>query len=82
MPMIKLLVALALLLVLLKIKMVNVLKPGDPIYFGDKIIVENKSKSQILLLDETVLTLGQKSTITIDDFVYDPSTNNGKILTN
>ena len=60
----------------------NVLKPGDPIYFGDKITVENKSKSQILLLDETVLTLGQKSTITIDDFVYDPSTNNGKILTN
>ena len=60
----------------------NVLKPGDPIYFGDKIIVESKSKSQILLLDETVLTLGQKSTITIDDFIYDPSTNNGKILTN
>ena len=54
----------------------KVLKPGDPIYFGDKITVENKSKSQILLLDETVLTLGQKSTITIDDFVYDPSTNN------
>ncbi|MDC0899374.1 FecR domain-containing protein, partial [Candidatus Pelagibacter sp.] len=31
--------------------------------------------------DETVLTLGQKSSITIDEFVYDPNTENGKIST-
>jgi len=60
----------------------QILKAGDPVYFGDEIIVEDQSKSQVLLLDETVLTLGQKSSITIDEFVYDPNTENGKILTN
>ena len=59
----------------------EILKAGDPVYFGDEIIVEEQSKSQVLLLDETVLTLGQKSSITIDEFVYDPNTENGKIST-
>lgn len=60
----------------------DVLKAGDPVYFGDQIVVDDQSKSQVLLLDETVLTLGQKSSITIDEFIYDPSSNSGKIVTN
>jgi len=56
------------------------LKNGDKIYFGDSIIVKDKSNSQILLLDETVMSVGSNSEIKIDEFVYDPKTKDGKIL--
>ena len=56
------------------------LKNGDKIYFGDSIIVKDKSNSQILLLDETVMAVGSNSEIKIDEFVYDPKTKDGKIL--
>ena len=55
---------------------------GSKIYFGDTIIVSEKSNAQILLLDETALTIGEKSELTIDDFVYDPQTKVGKIVSN
>jgi hypothetical protein len=56
------------------------LKTGDKIYFGDTIRVNEKSNSQILLLDQTVLNVGAKSEVIIDEFVFDPSNNDGKIL--
>ena len=34
------------------------------------------------LLDETALTVGEKSELTIDDFVYDPQSKVGKIVSN
>ena len=37
------------------------LKTGDKIYFWDTIKVNDKSNSQILLLDQTVLNVGAKS---------------------
>ena len=55
---------------------------GSKIYFGDTIIISEKSNAQILLLDETALTIGEKSELTIDDFVYDPQTKVGKIVSN
>ena len=55
---------------------------GSKIYFGDTIIVSEQSNAQILLLDETALTIGEKSELTIDDFVYDPQTKVGKIGSN
>ena len=55
---------------------------GSKIYFGDTIIVREKSSAQILLLDETALTVGEKSELTMDDFVYDPNTKVGKIVSN
>ena len=55
---------------------------GTKIYFGDTIIVSEQSNAQILLLDETALTIGEKSELTIDDFVYDPQTKVGKIVSN
>ena len=58
------------------------LSTGSKIYFGDTIIVREKSSAQILLLDETALTIGEKSELTIDDFVYDPQTKVGKIVSN
>ena len=48
------------------------LKSGDPIFMGDKIETGAVGQLQILLLDKTVFTLGPLSTITIDEFVYDP----------
>ena len=58
------------------------LSTGSKIYFGDTIIVKEKSNAQILLLDETALTVGEKSELTIDDFIYDPKSKIGKIVSN
>jgi hypothetical protein len=55
---------------------------GSKIYFGDTIIVKEQSNAQILLLDETAITVGEKSELTIDDFVYDPKSKVGKIVSN
>jgi hypothetical protein len=53
-------------------KSTHSLKNGDKIFMGDKIETGADGQLQILLLDETVFTLGPLSTITIDEFVYDP----------
>tara|TARA_B100001093_G_scaffold472031_1_gene494790 strand:- start:469 stop:1044 length:576 start_codon:yes stop_codon:yes gene_type:complete len=58
------------------------LSTGSKIFDGDTIFVKEKSNAQILLLDETALTIGEKSELTIDDFVYDPKTKVGKIVSN
>ena len=58
------------------------LSTDSKIYFGDTIIVRVQSNAQILLLDETALTIGEKSELTIDDFVYDPQSKVGKIVSN
>ena len=55
---------------------------GSKIYFGDTIIVKSQSNAQILLLDETVITIGEKSELTVDEFVYDPANDDGKIVSN
>ena len=55
---------------------------GSQIYFGDSIIVKEKSNAQILLMDETTITVGEKSELTIDEFVYDPKSKVGKIISN
>ena len=57
----------------------RVLKSGDPVYLSDRLNTESDSHLQILLMDETVLTLGPSSAITIDEFVYDPSNADGKV---
>lgn len=54
------------------------LKSGDPIFMGDKIETGAEGQLQIQLLDETVFTLGPLSTITVDEFVYDPGNAEGK----
>ena len=38
--------------------------------------------AQILFLDETVLTVGDNTELTIDDFIYDPNTTDGNFVTN
>lgn len=58
------------------------LSTGSKIYFGDTILVKAQSNAQILLLDETALTVGEKSELTIDEFIYDPKSKIGKIVSN
>ena len=41
------------------------LTTGSKIYFGDTIITKAQSNAQILLLDETAVTVGEKSELTI-----------------
>ena len=55
---------------------------GSKIFYGDTIVVKPKSNAQILFLDETVMTVGEDTELTIDDFIYDPKTNNGNFVTN
>lgn len=52
---------------------------GEPIYLGDEVSTDAKGQLQIMLLDETVFTIGPNSSIVIDTFVYDPATHDGKI---
>ncbi|MFA7254889.1 MAG: FecR domain-containing protein [Candidatus Omnitrophota bacterium] len=55
------------------------LKSGDPVLMGDTVETEKNGKLQILLLDQTVFTLGPVSAVTIDEFVYDPANDDGKV---
>ena len=55
---------------------------GSKVYFGDTIITKAQSNAQILLLDETAIAVGEKSELTIDEFVYDPESKVGKIVSN
>jgi len=57
----------------------RLLKSGDSLFQGDTVSTGENSKMQILLLDETVFTIGSASSIRLDEFVYDPSTSEGKV---
>ena len=52
---------------------------GKPVYQNDKVVTGADSKLQILLLDETGFTVGPNSEMTLDEFVYDPGTDAGKV---
>ena len=58
------------------------LSNGSKVFFGDTIFVKSNSNAQILFLDETVMTVGDNTELTIDDFIYDPNTNDGNFVTN
>ena len=56
------------------------LKPGDKVYLNETIYAGANSGTQILLLDQSTFTLGEDSEVVMDTFVYDPATNDGKIV--
>jgi hypothetical protein len=60
-------------------KAAHPLKSGDPVFKGDKIETGADGQLQILLLDQTVFTLGPSSGIAVDEFMYDPANDNGKV---
>ncbi len=55
------------------------LASGDAIYRFDRITSGPDSGLQVMLLDETTLTIGPNSSIAITEFVYDPSSGAGKV---
>ena len=56
------------------------LKVGDKIYLNETILSGANAGTQILLLDQSTFTIGSDSEVIMDTFIYDPSTNDGKIV--
>ena len=56
------------------------LKAGDKIYLNETIYAGASSGTQILLLDQSTFTVGEDSEVVMDTFVFDPETNDGKIV--
>ena len=56
------------------------LKPGDKIYLNETIYAAEGSGTQILLLDQSTFTVGADSEVVMDTFIFDPETNDGKIV--
>ena len=56
------------------------LKAGDKIYLNETIFAGSGSGTQILLLDQSTFTVGEDSEVVMDTFVFDPKTNDGKIV--
>lgn len=52
---------------------------GDAIFLGDEVATDDSGTLQILLLDQTVFTIGPNSAVVIDEFVYDPATDAGRL---
>jgi hypothetical protein len=55
---------------------------GDTIQIGDRIVTGPGGGVQILLLDGTTFTVGPNSEVTIDEFVFNPSTGTGRLAAN
>ncbi|MFA5168226.1 MAG: FecR domain-containing protein [Candidatus Omnitrophota bacterium] len=57
----------------------HMLKSGDIVFLGDRIETGVDGQLQVLLLDQTVFTLGPLSAVTVDKFVYNPADDDGKV---
>ncbi len=57
----------------------RVVESGKPLYLNDHVTTDKAGKLQVMLLDETVFTVGPESDMVLDQFVYDPFTDSGKI---
>ena len=60
----------------------RLVKSGEDIFLGDKIDSGDRSGMQVLLMDETVFTIGANASLVIDEFVYNPETDTGKVAAN
>lgn len=58
----------------------RVVTSGDKLYLGDRISTNPRSGLQVMLLDGTTLTIGPNAALVIDEFVYNPSTSEGKVV--
>src|SRR5262249_55901054 len=52
---------------------------GDGVFQNEIIGTNDVSSSQLLFLDETTLTVGPNSNVTLDEFVYDPRPGASKV---
>lgn len=54
---------------------------GQKVFLGDDIKVGGNGRLQVMLLDETIFTLGANAVMRIDEFVYDPTAADNNTLT-
>ena len=52
---------------------------GQDILFNERITTSESGQTQVLFLDESSMTIGPNSDVTIDAFVYDPKSGAGKL---
>jgi hypothetical protein len=57
----------------------RVIGQGDKVYKDEVVETAERGKGQLLFLDETTLTVGPNSRVTLDRFVYDPSRGTGTV---
>jgi hypothetical protein len=48
------------------------LASGEDVVMGDAVSTRTQSRLQIMLLDQTAITMGENASLVIDEFVYDP----------
>ncbi|MFI5345890.1 MAG: FecR domain-containing protein [Elusimicrobiota bacterium] len=58
----------------------RVVSSGKSLFLNDHVTTDAAGRLQVLLLDETIFTLGPNSDMVLDDFVYDPKTSAGKVV--
>jgi FecR-like protein len=58
------------------------LATGADVFTNERIRTGEASIAQILLLDKTALTVGPRSEVTLDRFVYDPAKGQGQVVVN
>src|ERR1044071_8536031 len=52
---------------------------GQDVVFNERIATQEAGQTQLLFVDESALSIGPNSDMTIDQFVYDPKSGNGKL---
>jgi len=53
---------------------------ADPVFQDELVATAERSASEIRFLDETSLTVGPKSSVVLDSFVYDPAAPSGTVV--
>ena len=54
--------------------------PGSPLPIGARVIIGPTGSLKVMLLDDTVFSMGPNSDMVIDEFVYDPDTHEDRFL--
>lgn len=57
-----------------------VLAEGSEVFVNDKLQTGKGARVEVTFVDETKLTLGANATLTVDQFVFKPETNEGSVL--
>ncbi|MBI5208393.1 MAG: FecR domain-containing protein [Elusimicrobia bacterium] len=57
----------------------RVMESGKEVFLRDKVTTDAQGRMQVMLLDETVFTIGPNTSMVLDEFVYDPATGAGKV---
>src|SRR5436190_20834638 len=52
---------------------------GQEVVFNERIATQEAGQTQLLFVDESALSIGPNSDMTIDQFVHDPKSGSGKL---